>query len=865
MTTKKDLDRFGVLLEAVFSAQMEQMGDQIAFTKKYQNLFRREYDEARQIVFSATSAKSLSDLMGIYLNTYGRHQSNPNLIHYYKSDQLYLFLLEQSSKVEDESLFESWARFIKATPDNLSANSFYKRYADLDPNFRRSVDIFIKQETERRRNRRSLLDVLRDEFQRVNKAKPTLADLYNFDPSTTTKGRIDGEVQVVVNRWLDARTKGTDDNLKRFADGLTAITDFFKQIGDKNLLSGFQAVKQLRLPSTVSILSEDREVLVHGLHAIACIQLYGCALRAKLYQRNLNGFTPEELAFFLEPVKQSKFLYKSNIINAVSGKIRNPGPPISAISETLKMFVLAKSHLPDLTLVDLDTALKIQTKWTAVRELTMSMQLAARNAGPGSAGIGDRGTRRRFAEGVAGVARAGASPARGSAPAASQLENIMKDPRNADAVQALREISSTKVYLDVGRAIGKGTVVAGTSLGRRGAAGVVSVVYIHPGDTNIFVEFSAFKPQLFRAPHFWAANQLEAKNITEIYESTIGIVNLTQIMFMVMGFIPVLIEAGFVGLIYEIAKTFATEALEEQLAKVVDPKIAAIISLAINVFAPGPEFKPTLKGGFAGEMEESLLSEKLNVKSADAAVENTAVNAETRGTGQLSDAETKAFLDRISVEDDVQTMHAGLPLTRKTFSEALAPFKPGYSRIPTEWKAVIAESGPVRKLCEAAWRDPEGEVKLVRITEKQGKALPFKYQKSSMGSDYELHVKLNGRTYKFDGVLNHDGGWWIGESKFTFKDMLDEAMASLGKGGKADPTGSWHFAAVEKAIKQFEDYSAVAKRFGFEGVAVYTNTEFLWATFEQTTRHIDNVKFVLSRLEDELPEFAKYRTRATAR
>jgi hypothetical protein len=65
-------------------------------------------------------------------------------------------------------------------------------------------------------------------------------------------------------------------------------------------------------------------------------------------------------------------------------------------------------------------------------------------------------------------------------------------------------------------------------------------------------------------------------------------------LFLIMGFIPVLIEAGFAGSIYEIALTYASSELEEQAAKV-HPAFGIVLGLLIQTFAPRPNFKPQLQ------------------------------------------------------------------------------------------------------------------------------------------------------------------------------------------------------------------------------------------------------------------------------
>ena len=82
-----------------------------------------------------------------------------------------------------------------------------------------------------------------------------------------------------------------------------------------------------------------------------------------------------------------------------------------------------------------------------------------------------------------------------------------------------------------------------------------------------------------------------------------------------------------------------------------------------------------------------------------------------------------------------------------------------------------------------------------------------------------------------------------------------EPMESFLVKGKANPTESYHFQYLEeKVLPQFEKYSALAKKFGFEGVAINVNTDFLWATFQQTTEYLKSASRQQAGNEDPVKE-----------
>src|SRR4029077_13813936 len=134
------------------------------------------------------------------------------------------------------------------------------------------------------------------------------------------------------------------------------------------------------------------------------------------------------------------------------------------------------------------------------------------------------------------------------------------------------------------------------------------------------------------------------------------VVYITNIIFMAMGFLPVLIEAGFAGLIYEIALFYTSNVIEEQASKV-NPIFGKVLGLLIQTFAPRPGFKPKIVGEVAERADESALSDVLNFPGKD---KSSLLNPESRGLDHVSEAELDAIMAKIPVFDDVIESHMGV-------------------------------------------------------------------------------------------------------------------------------------------------------------------------------------------------------------
>jgi hypothetical protein len=471
----------------------------------------------------------------------------------------------------------------------------------------------------------------------------------------------------------------------------------------------------------------------------------------------------------------------------------------------LNTYILTKNQLKGVELVKLQKTLEIQDIWERIHTLTNGMKQATEE--------NDQ----------------------------DKLKSILSDLKNQKTLQDLRDISETEVVITgTMPELGKGKFRAGNSFGNN-KYGNAAIVYINPKNNNdIYVEFASLKPQLFLVHKDYIANKFYSSKILEIHRNTIGIIHVTEFIFMAMGYLPVLIEAGFAGLIYEIAVNYASEKLEELVSKI-NPGLGTIVGLLAQIAAPRPSFKPkvvdpTMK--IVGRLDKTGLSDILNTAAKDKAILDSSVNLESKGVGIPKTTELDKLISKISVGDEYATNNCGLDLSPRALNGYKDRLLEKGRRFPKEWKVAIEQSEPLRRMIDAA-----DEVRLVEISKKQLETHPYQFQRSSMGSNYELHLIIKGEEYKLDGIiLDAQGKSWIGESKFTYKGDLEKFYAK----GKLDPASSYHYKFLdEKVVPQFERYSDLAKKFGFEGISIYTNTEFLVATFEQVTRYLDNVEFVL--------------------
>ena len=585
----KRVARFTSVVERAFSADMAKLANHDF--KKYTGLFKDEYDTAIKIVIAVKDAKVLAELMKTYLTLYERHAKNQDNVHFYRSDQLFEILVDQSSNVTDDSLFETWDEHFAG---KTGTESFRNRYYFLSPTSKSNIDKFRHDEREKRRQRRSILDVLRDEYARQNGHAPASNDeLYDLDPRPILANNLDDRIALVMKFWNLTKRSVDRDYMDTLNAALDKLSDFVKAQGKSDVLALFKTIRQLRLLTleTVDYRRNSRtgaaetyrtsgdsheRTMLFALYALACIRLLAVAQADKLFTKNRIGFSREEVDYFCKPL--GDFQYRSNIRHLLSPPFKGPEIAFGQLKAFLNVYVLTKSQLQRCDLVPLDKTMELQEKWRLISDLTDLIDLASKR--------GD-------------VAR---------------LNEIFGDPRNEKAILLLQEIGSTEIKTNVtGPVLGQATLGAGSSFGSHAKYGDLAIVYIEPANlNNIYVEFATLKPNIFLVHKDYVDDKVFGERILEIHRNTVGVVHITELIFMAMGFLPVLIEAGFAGLIYEIAVAYVGDKIEEQAAKI-NPTFGKVLGFLIQTFAPRPNFKPKLKTDMVAEQaDRTLLSEVYN-------------------------------------------------------------------------------------------------------------------------------------------------------------------------------------------------------------------------------------------------------------
>jgi hypothetical protein len=288
---------------------------------------------------------------------------------------------------------------------------------------------------------------------------------------------------------------------------------------------------------------------------MACLQLLVLGQTKKLFKQNRFGLTKDELTYFLRPIRDNNYSYISNLENRFASRLDKVNELFEQTKAFMNLLLLAKHQLNGAELVNLEQTLYTQTIWEDINDLTLRLK-----------GKDEEAQKAALSE-------------------AKSLETLTK----------LLEIMENQVQIGEGGAeLGKGVVRAGSSPGAHKTFGSITIVYIDPKNhNNFYVEYEGLKPNLFLVHEGYITNKLYASRIMEIYKNTVGIVYLTQAMFLMMGFAWVFVEYGFAALIREVVIYYASTKVEH-LASKVDPTAGKILGLLFLVLSPRPKAAPKL-------------------------------------------------------------------------------------------------------------------------------------------------------------------------------------------------------------------------------------------------------------------------------
>jgi len=565
MSTSALTKKFSAAVERAFSQPITDRKDFNQYSRK----FSAEYETAFQILTSVKSADALVELMDAYLSLYDKYAVNTDNVHYYRSDQLFVGLLEQSKKVKSptRNLVADWVAELTGS----GSSRLKKRAADLNDHYKADVRKLIEDQ----RRSGSLLTLLRNEYARqTHVAAPTDAQLRAFNPvpGEAFKRDLEKVLSNTTDAWNVCVAKNEDPQRNAFHVILDLYRAYLSALAKQDVMKVFQAVKyfQDRLTTTyerkgdmVVVNKGTRDVLVCEMYTMACLQLlvYGQGLRL---QGNRLRFTAEEQAYFLKSLRDPDYEYFSNIERRFDAQMKSVDAAFDASKTFLDLILLTKDQISRATLVNLKKTLDVQDTWQQIEVVTEKLKKAGRDK--------------------------------------AALTSLVSDAKMRRQLETLHYHMAVEIHAG-NQDIGRRVLHVGTSPGSHATFGVITIVQIDPKNPNdIYVEYQSLRPNLFLVHKDYLDDKVLGAALVEMHRSTIGMVYVVEGLFTALGFLPAFIEGGFVAVIYEVIIYFGSNKLGEWAAEI-NPLFGQLVALAAGMVVPRPNFKGGLK---VGELEEPL-------------------------------------------------------------------------------------------------------------------------------------------------------------------------------------------------------------------------------------------------------------------
>jgi hypothetical protein len=559
MGTSSETRRFSAALERAFS---QPLSDQKNFNQ-YSHRFAAEYETVFRVLTSVKTADALAELMDSYLSLYEKYAANTDNIHFHRSDEAFVALLEQGKKVTSptRNLLDDWiAELTGSGPSRLK-----NRYTDLSTHYRADVKKLIDD----RRQSKSILTLLRDEYTRQRHvAAPTDDQLRAFDPadSPALKRDFDKVLSNTRDAWNACVAKNEDAPRAAFHAILDTYHGYLAGIAKQDVLKLFQLIKyfQDRLTTTRAqqgpmVVRSDpaRDVLWCEMYTMACLQLCVVAQGTLRLPANRLRLTPDEQAYLLKPLHG--YQYESNIAHRLGAELKSVALAFDATKNFLDLILLTRNQISRTELVDLRKTIEVQETWTQIQVATEKLKSAHWNVAALATLFTDEKTRR-------------------------QLENL----------QRYLALELPVDVHDVGRRI----LRVGNSPGSHATLGTITIIQINPNNRRqVYIEFEGLRPNLFLVDATYLVDKTYGTAILDVHRSTIGMVYVVEGLMTALGFLPAFIEGGFVGVIYEVLVYFGSNKLGEWAAEV-SPLFGQLVALAAGMAIPRPNLKPGLKGEF---------------------------------------------------------------------------------------------------------------------------------------------------------------------------------------------------------------------------------------------------------------------------
>jgi hypothetical protein len=565
------------------------------------NALSADFNTATEVVTTAPDDGVLVRLMDTYLALCVQYSAISGAVHYYRSDQLFAELIDRSSRmrVEKTDLLERWAHQIETT--DTSSGSVYPRFQTVSAAYAQQITTTIaagrRRRAEQARRQASLLGLLRDEYsRRYSPLKPDIAALRAFDPAPGPALALRTEYLVIEFTALlyneppappenyAAYTRQAPDSRAaraRVEKYVPAIAQYLLSLGKKEPLALLQIIKHLRDPMW-AVHSRDKkgDPITKGgqpsmsrceLYVLACLMLLAAARGGLLLGGNQAGFTAEEISFFLAPLGHEGADYEYT--TDAEDRFRSPSLNVDqTVARTIAFLQIQLFTTTELNadrdyprLVNYKQSTRISRLWKNAAGLLTRLEGADSDAERLKilSESEPQAQLQAFTDLMTPVTTLGA-------------RNTEVHVGSSTTIPSLKSAGIGTVYMTI-------VYLAVSNGGSRGRSANTSI--------QMYVEISALPGYLFEVSPAYFADHKFATFLIDVYNATKGAVIFIEFLSTALPFLPVLIEGGFLALLYEIGVSAAASKVGEIAGKI-HPLLGIAVEQAAMMLTPRPHLQP---------------------------------------------------------------------------------------------------------------------------------------------------------------------------------------------------------------------------------------------------------------------------------
>jgi hypothetical protein len=297
----KDAKKFSSLFK---KALTDKEGDKKKTTMEQE----RDYYSLTFFINGLKKKEQIDACLDEYLKIYTKYPTEDR-----RSKFVFAILLKKRIEMSKDD-----DKYIEEISDILADNQkpyrspIKQRYEDLEQKEKAEIDSELKYKKTLKKQRTSILDLLKKSYSKANKKEPTLKELVDYDPAPDKD--LEKEYKALRDKCGVSWSKNDAENIK---EGIKDFTAFLS--GQKDSSKLFQILKWTRDAvivrkqtvttrdgGTATYTNPPADDLDRELYFQCVYWLFRYAVKHG-YPKNYKGFTNEEKGFFFNPFSSAYF------------------------------------------------------------------------------------------------------------------------------------------------------------------------------------------------------------------------------------------------------------------------------------------------------------------------------------------------------------------------------------------------------------------------------------------------------------------------------------------------------------------------------------------------------------------------------